>query len=537
MDAGTIFTSLDTDGNGSLSMSELHCRLSDFGLGEDQIERVFFALDTNHDGVVDKQEFVDGFSKYQHIVSGGRADAFQCGPCKQWGFQKWKLDRWLDFDGHTISVYKCSGQPPAGATPHFTLQMDTGICIPDPSNNCRFSIDTGTSIVHFKAESATICAAWVAAFKAASVSTHKERIDLIKQNKQFNEKVSGASGDYFLGEMLGSGGFASVKAGIHAETGQRVAAKIMPAASAAEKAHKQEIVNMAALKHPNVVEVLDVVYQAGKKRGQGSIYIMLELMSGGELFSRVVDNGCLDEDEARFFFRQILEGMAYCHTRKLCHRDMKLENLLLDSSGMRVKITDFGFAKNLADGAAETVLGTAVYVAPEVLSGHEYDGFKVDMWACGVVLFAMIAGSYPFDFGYHGGVGPEQKGQNAQLMRALMKADYDLPSDISKPLGDLVSHLIQPDPETRYSAAQALKHPFMLAGGKSGKLECNQRTAEDIDTMIAGFSTQYIETPEGDNPGVWLEKLHAATEDAVQPAPAPGPVDVNFEDDEDEDGF
>lgn len=293
MDAGTIFTSLDTDGNGSLSMSELHCRLSDFGLGEDQIERVFFALDTNHDGVVDKQEFVNGFSKYQHIVSGGRADAFQCGPCKQWGFQKWKLDRWLDFDGHTISVYKCSGQPPAGSTPHFTLQMDTGICIPDPSNDCRFSIDTGTSIVHFKAESATICAAWVAAFKAASVSTHKERIDLIKQNKQFNEKVSGASGDYFLGEMLGSGGFASVKAGIHAETGQRVAAKIMPAASAAEKAHKQEIVNMAALKHPNVVEVLDVVYQAGKKRGQGSIYIMLELMSGGELFSRVVDNGCL----------------------------------------------------------------------------------------------------------------------------------------------------------------------------------------------------------------------------------------------------
>ena len=105
------------------------------------------------------------------------------------------------------------------------------------------------------------------------------------------------------------------------------------------------------------------------------------------------------------------------------------------------------------------MLGTAVYVAPEVLAGDTYDGFKVDMWACGVVLFAMVVGSYPFDFGYHGGVGPEQKGQNAKLMKALMQADYKLPDDIGPPLADLVSHLIQPDAAARYSAAEALKHP------------------------------------------------------------------------------
>ena len=153
---------------------------------------------------------------------------------------------------------------------------------------------------------------------------------------------------------------------------------------------------MAALKHPNVVELKDIVFQKGKKKNDGKIYIMLEQMMGGELFSQVVDNGSLSEDDARFYFRQIMEAVMYCHERKLCHRDMKLENLLLDESRKVVKITDFGFAKNLADEAAKTVLGTAVYVAPEVLSGAEYDGFKVDTWACGVVLFAMVGGFMPF---------------------------------------------------------------------------------------------------------------------------------------------
>ena len=163
-----------------------------------------------------------------------------------------------------------------------------------------------------------------------------------------------------------------MQAAIHGETGLRLAAKIMDAATAAEEEHKREIVAMASLKHESVVGLHDVVYVPAKKKGAGHIYIMLEQCTGGELFSRVVDNGCLTEGEAMYYFRQILEGMMYCHSRKICHRDMKLENLLLDGSGKRVKITDFGFAKNLADDNASTVLGTAVYVAPEVLAGDKY---------------------------------------------------------------------------------------------------------------------------------------------------------------------
>jgi hypothetical protein len=385
-----IFQALDSDGNGSLSLSELHCKLSDFGLGEEEIERVFFALDTDGDGEVSQAEFVAGFGKYQYVVKGGHAEAFRSGPCKQWGYQKWEHDRWLDFDGHTVSVYKCSGAPQPGAAPLFTVPMDISTCFMDPSSKSRFAIDTGAAIVHFKAENAKTCQAWVGAFSAAQVPTTQARVDLIKAQKKFKTRIPSTSGDYYLGEVIGSGGFASVKTGIHGETGLRVAVKIMPAASAAEPEHKKEIVHMAALKHPNIVEVKDVVYVQERQE----IYIMLELMSGGELFTTVVEQeeGHLDEEAARYYFRQILEGIMYCHSRQLCHRDMKLENLLLDKTGKNVKITDFGFAKNLAeDGSASTVLGTAVYVAPEVLDGLKYDGYKVDMWACGVVLYAMCA--------------------------------------------------------------------------------------------------------------------------------------------------
>jgi len=134
------------------------------------------------------------------------------------------------------------------------------------------------------------------------------------------------------------------------------------------------------------------------------------------------------------------------------------------------------------------------------------------------------------DFGYHGGVGPEQRGQNAQLMKALMKADYKLPSDVSEPLVDLVSHLIQPDAAKRYSAAEALKHAWCL--GPPGAAD---RTVDDIVKMEEAMSHAYIATPDGDDPEAWVEKIKGAGAGATA-APAPAPVDVDF-DDGDEAGF
>jgi serine/threonine protein kinase len=222
-----------------------------------------------------------------------------------------------------------------------------------------------------------------------------------------------------------------------------------------------------------------------------------------------------------FYFWQLVEGVMYCHARGLAHRDIKLENLLLSDDGKTLKITDFGFASNSADGAAKTVLGTAVYVAPEVLDGKAYDGQLVDMWACGVVLFAMVAGAYPFDFGYHGGVGPEQRKQNAELMKRLKKADYKLPANLSPELVELVGLLIQPDVTERLTAEAALKHAWALGG---------DRSAAQVDEMAAAMSHAAISTPDGHNPEQWLAVLSA--EVAVAEA-GDGTVDVAFDDGED----
>jgi serine/threonine protein kinase len=132
----------------------------------------------------------------------------------------------------------------------------------------------------------------------------------------------------------------------------------------------------------------------------------MELARGGELFAKLCEIGKFQEHEARFYWQQLMTGVMYCHMKGLCHRDLKLENLLLDEQGKVLKITDFGFAKFQVDSMPKTILGTAVYVSPEVLENKTYDGFLADVWSCGVILYTMIVGNYPFDMGYHGGVGP-----------------------------------------------------------------------------------------------------------------------------------
>ena len=206
---------------------------------------------------------------------------------------------------------------------------------------------------------------------------------------------------YFCGPCHGHGilwacRYAKVKSGYHGKTNERVAAKIMPSM---REDHSREILTMSALKHENIVELKDVIETGGQ------IYLIMELAKGGELFAKLCDDGRFTEDSARFYFKQILTGVLYCHKKKMCHRDLKLENLLLDESGKVLKITDFGFAKFQDASMPKTILGTAVYVAPEVLEEGAYDGYKADVWSCGVILYTLIMGNYPFDLGYHGGVG------------------------------------------------------------------------------------------------------------------------------------
>ncbi|RRT48360.1 hypothetical protein B296_00046276 [Ensete ventricosum] len=128
------------------------------------------------------------------------------------------------------------------------------------------------------------------------------------------------------------------------------------------------------------------------------IYMVLEFITGGELFDRIARNGKLKEDEARKYFQQLIDAVDYCHSRGVFHRDLKPENLLLDSNGV-LKISDFGLSAlpQQEDGLLYTTCGTPNYVAPEVVKDKGYDGAKSDIWSCGVILFVLMAGYLPFE--------------------------------------------------------------------------------------------------------------------------------------------
>lgn len=149
---------------------------------------------------------------------------------------------------------------------------------------------------------------------------------------------------------------------------------------------------MAQCNHPNVVRLFDT-FETSKH-----ICFVIELCSGGDLFSYIKKRRRLKEDVARFFFKQLVEGLAYIHNaKKVVHRDIKLENILLDATG-NVKICDFGVSRQLKTGMEKMKeqCGTPAYIAPEILLDKGYIGFNVDMWSAGVCLYAMLIGSVPF---------------------------------------------------------------------------------------------------------------------------------------------
>uniref|UniRef100_A0A1I8F3Q6 Non-specific serine/threonine protein kinase n=1 Tax=Macrostomum lignano TaxID=282301 RepID=A0A1I8F3Q6_9PLAT len=189
------------------------------------------------------------------------------------------------------------------------------------------------------------------------------------------------------------GHLCKVKLGVHTMTGHQVAVKIVNRArvKSLDVASKlrREIQNMQMFRHPHIIKL----YQHAAL----DIFMIMEYVSGGELFEHIVKSHHLTEKDARRFFQQIISGVDYCHRHMIVHRDLKPENLLLDSE-RNVKIADFGLSNIMADGELlRTSCGSPNYAAPEVISGKLYVGPEVDIWSAGVILYALLCGSLPFD--------------------------------------------------------------------------------------------------------------------------------------------
>lgn len=208
---------------------------------------------------------------------------------------------------------------------------------------------------------------------------------------------------------------------------------------------KREIKILKLCMHPHIIRLYEVIETAT------DVYVVTEYSSGGELFDYIVERGRLMEAEARRFFQQIISGVQYCHKHMVAHRDLKPENLLLDEQS-NVKIADFGLSNCMRDGwFLKTSCGSPNYAAPEVISGKLYAGPEVDIWSCGVIVYALLCGSLPFD-----------DESIPYLFRKIKGGIYVLPSYLSDSSRDLISKMLVTDPLKRINMDEIRRHPWFM---------------------------------------------------------------------------
>ncbi|KNA21771.1 hypothetical protein SOVF_040210 [Spinacia oleracea] len=281
-------------------------------------------------------------------------------------------------------------------------------------------------------------------------------------------------GKYELGRTLGEGTFAKVKFARNIESGENVAIKVLDKEKVLKHKMigqiKREISTMKLIRHPNVIRLFEVMASKTK------IYIVLEFVTGGELFDKIASKGRLKEDEARKYFQQLINAVDYCHSRGVFHRDLKPENLLLDAKGT-LKVSDFGLSalaqQVREDGLLHTTCGTPNYVAPEVINNKGYDGAKADLWSCGVILFVLMAGYLPFE--------------DANLMalyKKIYKADFACPPWFSSSAKKLIQRILDPNPSTRITIAEVIENEWFKKGYKPSIFEEPDISVDNIDAIF-----------------------------------------------------
>ncbi|KAK9278328.1 hypothetical protein L1049_027893 [Liquidambar formosana] len=296
---------------------------------------------------------------------------------------------------------------------------------------------------------------------------------------------------YKIGDSIGIGAFSKVKLGQHLLTGQRVAIKILKCQKMKDPKMKEkvrrEIEISSSLVHPHIVRTYEAIETPSR------IYIVMELMEAGDLVDYVSKKGILHEDEGRRIFQQIILGLEFCHRNMVAHRDLKLENMLLDSKG-NVKIADFGLSNFMREGhLLKTSCGSPCYAAPEVFSGRLYAGPEIDVWSCGVILYAVLSGHFPFD-----------DSNMAQLIKDVTSGTYILPNHLSPGARDLVSRMLVVDPTRRITVPEIRQHqwfqahlPHHLAVPSPETMLCTHKIDEKILQIVhrMGFDkTQLVES-------------------------------------------
>ncbi|XP_030556942.1 serine/threonine-protein kinase MARK2 isoform X10 [Drosophila novamexicana] len=293
-------------------------------------------------------------------------------------------------------------------------------------------------------------------------------------------------GKYKLIKTIGKGNFAKVKLAKHLPTGKEVAIKIIDKTQlnpgSLQKLFR-EVRIMKMLDHPNIVKLFQVI------ETEKTLYLIMEYASGGEVFDYLVLHGRMKEKEARVKFRQIVSAVQYCHQKRIIHRDLKAENLLLDSE-LNIKIADFGFSNEFTPGSKlDTFCGSPPYAAPELFQGKKYDGPEVDVWSLGVILYTLVSGSLPFD-------GSTLR----ELRERVLRGKYRIPFYMSTDCENLLRKFLVLNPAKRASLETIMGDKWMNMGFEDDELKPYIEPKQDladpkrIEALVAmGYNRQEIE--------------------------------------------
>ncbi|XP_021705898.1 serine/threonine-protein kinase par-1 isoform X4 [Aedes aegypti] len=271
-------------------------------------------------------------------------------------------------------------------------------------------------------------------------------------------------------KKLGQGTYGKVQLGINKETGQEVAIKTIKKSKIETEADliriRREVQIMSSVQHPNIIHIYEVFENREK------MVLVMEFAAGGELYDYLSERKVLSEEEARRIFRQVATAIYYCHKHKICHRDLKLENILLDENG-HAKIADFGLS-NVFDEQRllATFCGSPLYASPEIVKGTPYLGPEVDCWSLGVLLYTLVYGAMPFD-------GANFK----RLVKQISQGDYFEPKKPSR-ASPLIREMLTVCPQRRANIEQICNHWWVNEGYEGSCLDLAEELANQTPVRL-----------------------------------------------------
>ena len=302
----------------------------------------------------------------------------------------------------------------------------------------------------------------------------KSLSNYIKKYYQENKKYPSTSLNFYLyGRLIGQGAFGKVNIGLNILAGRVVAIKSFNKKELDKNGENMKKILyetdlMKKLNHPNITKILEVF------EDDDYILISMEYINGGNLFSFVKKRRKLSEKTAKYLFKQIILGIQHIHSHKIVHRDIKLENILIDLNN-NIKICDFGIGKILSYNRQLLYdkCGTPMYMAPEILlssKNHGYEGYPVDIWSAGISLYIMLSGTLPFNLNNNESSSIDESSENnIELQYSIINNEPKHIEKISDEARDLLNGLLNKNPNKRLTIDQILKHPWMQMDERKGK--------------------------------------------------------------------